>query len=1228
MNRNIPNFILAFFIILVSVSFAQGAIDIQKTGTSYVCEFLPDYEIHYIQSFRWIQNDNTVLLTDSRDIGSATAILSESSTLTGVTLASGDTLKCEVNYALTSPVFGILTDEVTYTESSTTQPVTNPIVTITPNNAHPTTESLVCDAPGLPSQAQGFQWYDGNNIAIVGATGNTLTRTMAGGFSVGDVFKCVVTNIVAFPTTYTYGSAMVTITVDPNADAPTASIVTPSTGDYSKIGTSTSFTAIATGVAPLTYSWTSNIDGVLSTQKDFTSTLSIGTHVITFTVTDNNGGTATDSITYTVNAAQAPVVSITSPSDNSEFYEGENISFTASITDADSTLSSIVWSSNIDGILNGNNLVSFSDSLSYGTHTITILVTDSDGLTASDSITIEIVKPESPKVSVVFPNDGDVFKQGDTIPFIADGSRDQITSWIWTSDVDGLLSQNQNFTISTLTPGVHTITLRATDIYGNLHEVEYVIEILLNIQGFKATSIVSPNNFDHFTTGQSLILSGYVDNQNATDSLIWSSSIDGTLGSGNSINVILSEGLHRITFSVVSTNGQISRDYIYLYVDNTNDPTASIVRPFDFVTYRFGNDVFFSGQHTSTGTTNIEWSSDVNGTIRTLNNITYNFQDNTLVRGKHIITFRVDDNNGDNLDKATIYVLDQNASVSSITSPLDNSIFIDGEQINFTVSAQNVITGFWISDIEGVLSQSLSFSTTQLAVGKHIITFIGFDANGEYTITRTTVTVALPQSPTVVITSPVSGQTFNLGENILFSAIANDPDGIITQWQWSSNINGVFGNSQNLNYSSLSLGRHDITVTVLDNDGNRYSATSTIWILIGPSTAPIVTIDTPNNLDSFNNNTVISFTGTAIPSAGRTIVSYSWTSDIQGVISTQEDFTAQLSSGIHTITFVAIDSNLELGMDFITLYINASNNNNSNSTNSTNSTMIINPINGSSYINNTAINFIASNESCNGLAITTYAWASNINGFLSNQQNFTQTLSVGTHTITLVAQDSNGTCTESVTIFVTNPNVPNQAPVAVIQAPMTVKVNQAIQYNSTGSYDVDGTIVSYLWNFGRGAPVNAQNPTYSYDKVGTYQISLIVTDDDGAQTTTTAQITVKEDNGNLDDEKSKSSRESIYIDSIEMPSNGVYFRGEIAQIVVTFKNNLKTSVTDMHVTAISQELGLYTKKGPFKVSRGETVTKELLLDIPSGVSPDEYQIRLSVYNGDHERIVYVPIQIK
>lgn len=90
---------------------------------------------------------------------------------------------------------------------------------------------------------------------------------------------------------------------------------------------------------------------------------------------------------------QAPIVSIAAPVNGSTFASGEGITFNGSASDnEDGELTSgLAWTSSIDNTIGSGG--SFSQVLSDGIHTITAIVTDSGGKSASDSISITVGTP-------------------------------------------------------------------------------------------------------------------------------------------------------------------------------------------------------------------------------------------------------------------------------------------------------------------------------------------------------------------------------------------------------------------------------------------------------------------------------------------------------------------------------------------------------------------------------------------------------------------------------------------------------------------------------------------------------------------------------------------------------------------------------------------------------------------------------------------------------------------
>ena len=186
--------------------------------------------------------------------------------------------------------------------------------------------------------------------------------------------------------------------------APTAFISAPSGGATFTQGTSIAFSGSATdtqdGNLSSRLSWTSSIDGQIGTGSSFSRSLTAGSHVITASVTDNGGLSASQKVSITVASSNtAPTVSISAPSIGASYPQGASITFSGSASDAqDGNLSSrITWKSSQDGQIGSGS--SFSRTLSAGTHVITASATDGTGLSGTAQVTVT-VSASAPSVGV------------------------------------------------------------------------------------------------------------------------------------------------------------------------------------------------------------------------------------------------------------------------------------------------------------------------------------------------------------------------------------------------------------------------------------------------------------------------------------------------------------------------------------------------------------------------------------------------------------------------------------------------------------------------------------------------------------------------------------------------------------------------------------------------------------------------------------------------------------
>jgi len=89
----------------------------------------------------------------------------------------------------------------------------------------------------------------------------------------------------------------------------------------------------------------------------------------------------------------------------------------------------------------------------------------------------------------------------------------------------------------------------------------------------------------------------------------------------------------------------------------------------------------------------------------------------------------------------------------------------------------------------------------------------------------------------------------------------------------------------------------------------------------------------------------------------------------------------------------------------------------------------------------------------------------------------------------------------------------NQSPIANANGPYTGTINSSIMFSSRGSSDPDGTIDQFRWNFGDGSESTLANPTHQYSSAGQYTATLTVTDNLGAENTTSTRVTIQSDDG-------------------------------------------------------------------------------------------------------------------
>jgi PKD repeat protein len=141
--------------------------------------------------------------------------------------------------------------------------------------------------------------------------------------------------------------------------------------------------------------------------------------------------------------------------------------------------------------------------------------------------------------------------------------------------------------------------------------------------------------------------------------------------------------------------------------------------------------------------------------------------------------------------------------------------------------------------------------------------------------------------------------------------------------------------------------------------------------------------------------------------------------------------------------------------------------------------------------------------------IVSFAWAFGDGGTSSEPFPAYTYPTPGAYVVTLTVTDDDGaSASAALTVVVSAPPV-NKPPVAVLTASATSGVAPInVAFSSAGSADPDGSIASFAWTFGDGTSSGDGNPSHTYAAVGSFVVSLTVTDNAGASATTSLTIVV------------------------------------------------------------------------------------------------------------------------
>ena len=780
-----------------------------------------------------------------------------------------------------------------------------------------------------------------------------------------------------------------------------------------------------------------------------------GTYTITLTVTDNDGDTGTAMQDVTVEPyVDMPPVAMFSYSTN---YL--DTSFDASLSSDDLGIVSYDWDFG-DGMAGSGVMVTHEYAMS-GTYTVILTVTDTIGQTDSAMADVT-VKANEPPVAM-FTTTINWLK----VMVDASTSHDPegaIASYAWDFG-DGTLASGVTASHTYSMDGTYTITLTVADAMGLTDSAAQDWTVSHEPLPPVAMFTVVTNFLEISVDG-----SGSYDPDGTVVSYAWAFGDGATAMGATASHTYAMDDTYLVTLTVTDNEG--------LTGSLTKSVTVSheMIAPvawFDIATNWLQVSVAATGSYDLDGTiVSYAWAFGDGGTA-----MGFTASHTYAMDGTYTITLTTMDNDG-------------------LTTSLSRPVTVMHEPIPptaaFTVIAnylQVSVDASASADPDGPIAQyAWDFGDGGNAMGVTAVHTYLMD--GTYTITLTVtdtdgLTDSLSKSVTVAhqLIPPVAAFTVSATYlTVQVDASSSvDPDGTITSYAWDFG-DGATAMGVMASHEYTIDGTYLIVLVVTDNEGLTGSAEK--WVTVSAEPVPPVAV-----MSATTSWLTVNVDGSASYDTDGSIVSWAWTfgdgATAMGAIASH----TYAMDGTYTVTLTVTDNDGLTDSDSMSV------------------TVVHEPMPPTAAFSSSTTYLVvsvdASTSSDPDGTITSYAWAFGDGATATGVTATHEYATDGTYLITLTVTDNDMlTDSDSKSVTVSHALV---SPVAQFT---TLTTWLQVSVDASGSYDPDGTIVSYAWDFGDGGSAMGVTATHTYSGDGTYSITLTVTDNDGLTATLSKPVTV------------------------------------------------------------------------------------------------------------------------
>jgi PKD repeat protein len=813
-----------------------------------------------------------------------------------------------------------------------------------------------------------------------------------------------------------------------------------------------------------------------------------GAYNVTLLITDNDGGTDTDTISVTV-WNRAPAALAYDQSVNTL----DSVTFdSANSTDADGYIASASWTLQDGTVLNGKKVSSTYQQ--NGAYSVKLTVTDDDGATNSMTFYVTVLNRDPvAKMDLSATH----INASESIGFDASKSYDldgYITNYTW---IFG--------------GGVKEYGVKTTHKFGNQNGSQQVKLVVVDDDGAVSsadTTIRVGNLAPVAVAGLDNIINTYenitfdgsksYDPDGTIQNYTWNFG-DGTLSS-NAVDIHYwsENGTYNVTLLVSDNDGASTRSSLMVTV--LNQPPQAF---FPDILVKSYQNVSLNGSR----------CFDIDGYLV---NFTWNLGEGKYLygpevtymwtkAGTHEILLTVRDNDG----ATASHFFNVSVSNSPPKAGFSYSPSVPSEMETVTFNAgtstdmDGIITGYNWNFGDGNSGDGLVATHAYLANGTYRVTLIVTDDDGGADSFVQNITVSKYNAPPVpsFVYSPRYPTTTDYVEFDATGSHDTAP-GQIRRYEWSwGDGNGSMLSMPRTSHRYFVTGTYNVTLTLTDDLGAKGRLSVDIVVSPGQNHPPVAVVYPSARAQESGKG--LNFDGSASYDADGSIANFSWDFGDGG----------RAYFAIVSHTFVLPD---QVPRDFtVTLSVTDDQGLSSNASVTVTITPAIPPNLRPKAILTAAPTTVFTNQlvrfSSAGsydpdgtIAQEGYSWSFGDGELGSGMEVFHRYLKPGIYVVLLTVKDDRGaTGSATETIYVMN--IPPQARAGQDLETVTL---EKVWFSGAASSDTDGEVVHHSWDFGDGTQAAGALVSHVYQHSGLYLAHLIVADDSGASNTTSINVTV------------------------------------------------------------------------------------------------------------------------